>query len=286
MKEALYYLKLKDNKVQCILCPHQCIINNNKTGICNSRCNIDGILYAAAYKKISSIALDPIEKKPLYHFYPGKKILSIGSIGCNLKCVFCQNFEISQTDDTTILRDITSEKLLEIAFQYKDNIGIAFTYNEPLINIEFLLETAQLFLKNGLKNVLISNGIVNTQPLMDIIPYINAANIDLKGIRPDFYKNSCFGGNPEFVLKNIELLFKSNIVVEVTNLIVTGLNDDENDIKNLVNSIAEISKTIPLHFSRYYPHYKYNEVATPEKKIKFAYEYAKKKLDFVYLGNM
>jgi len=289
MQRAKYYTKNDDNSVNCLLCPIKCKIIENKTGFCSARTNKAGELYSLTYGRISGLAFDPIEKKPLYHFYPGKEILSIGSAGCNLKCVFCQNYDISQmrSDEySQNLQAATSEQLLEFALNRKNNIGIAYTYNEPLINFEFILDTAQLFKKNNLKNVLVSNGYINEAPLNELLPFIDAANIDLKGIGESFYKDNCKAGSPADILRSIEILFKNNIIIEVTNLIVTGLNDEQSQIRRLVDSVHSLSPDIPLHFSRYYPRYKYAAEQTAVETLNFAFDYAKTKQKYVYIGNI
>lgn len=285
MKEALYYRKLEDKKVQCLLCPHQCIISPNKRGLCGVRENVEGILYTLVYGKVSSIALDPIEKKPLYHFYPGSSILSIGTVGCNFKCPFCQNWSISQVSPEDIyLEDIDEETLLNIALRNK-SIGIAYTYNEPFIWYEFVLEVSKTFKKYGLKNVLVTNGFVEEEPFIEIASYIDAMNIDIKAIRESFYKNLCVG-SLKSVQKIIELAYKKGIHIELTNLIITGYNDSKEEIIALIDYVASLDPNIPLHFTRYFPAYKFTAPPTSLEILKFAYEEARKKLNFVYIGNV
>ncbi|MBP7652062.1 AmmeMemoRadiSam system radical SAM enzyme [Candidatus Dependentiae bacterium] len=286
MKKGKYYKPIENNQeIQCLLCPAKCFIKHGKTGFCRVRKNNSGILEPLTYGKISGMSLDPIEKKPMYHFFPGKQILSVGSIGCNLKCVFCQNFDISQNFNFSYLREVSKEQLLELAVSNENNIGIAFTYNEPLIGYEFVLDTSVYFRENGLKNVIVSNGIINREPMLELVSYIDGANIDLKGIDDEFYKNNCRAGNADTVLQTIEILYKNKVTVEVTNLIVTGLNDSIEKIKILVDSVSSISKDIPLHFSKYFPRYEYLKPATNEKILLSAYEYGKTKLNYVYVGN-
>lgn len=288
MKEAKYYkiINEKEKKLQCNLCPHNCLLRENEMGKCLARKNIDGKLYSLTYNVLSSVAIDPIEKKPLYHFYPGSVILSIGSFGCNFKCGFCQNWEISQTPaDENFTQKISSQQLLSIAKKYKNNIGIAYTYNEPLINFEFVLETAKLFHQEGYKNVLVTNGFINKEPLLELLPYIDAANIDLKSFNQNFYKKIC-DGNLNFVLQTIEIMFKENKHIELTTLIIPQYNDSEDEIRQIVNYVASLSKNIPLHFSRYYPMYKFKEEPTSIDTLIKHYELAKQKLHYVYLGNV
>lgn len=285
MEEALYYQKLEDRKVQCLLCPHYCVVLPSKRGLCGVRENNEGILYTLIYGKISSIALDPIEKKPLYHFYPGSSILSIGTVGCNFKCPFCQNWSISQVSPEDIyLEYIDKETLITLALKNK-SIGISYTYNEPFIWYEFVLDAAKLFKKYGLKNVLVTNGFVNEEPFLEIAPYIDAMNIDIKAIKEDFYNKLCVGSLKN-VQKIIELSYKKGIHIELTNLIITGYNDKKEDIIALINYVASLDPNIPLHFTRYFPAYKFTAPPTPLEILKFAYEEARKKLNFVYIGNV
>jgi len=287
MKEALYYSVIDKEKklVQCGLCPHTCKIQNNKTGICRVRKNIEGKLFAQTYGEFTSVNIDPIEKKPLYHFYPGSEILSVGTVGCNFRCLHCQNWEISQADIGEIpTRNFTPEDALNLSKKY-NSIGISYTYNEPLINYEWTLETAKIFQKEGLKNVLVTNGYINEQPWEEILPYIDAANIDVKSFRDDFYKKIC-GAKLSPVLKSVETMFKKGKHVEVTYLVITNQNDSQQEIEEFVEWLSSISPYIPLHFSRYFPQYKMKEPATPIKTMELAREIALKKMKYVYLGNV
>lgn len=285
MKQALFFKVLEGQKVKCLLCPHQCVILPNQRGICGVRENHEGILYSLIYGKISSIALDPIEKKPLYHFYPGSKILSIGTTGCNFKCPFCQNWSISQALPEEIhMQDMSSEKLLFLA-KREDSIGMAYTYNEPFIWYEFVYDTSKLMKENNLKNVLVTNGFVEEEPFLQLISFIDAMNIDIKSISEDFYKKLC-KGSLKNVQKIIELAINKGIHVELTNLIIPGFNDSKEEIVALIDWVASISKDIPLHFSRYFPAYNFTAPPTSFEIINFAYEEGKKKLNYVYKGNV
>ncbi|HPU08203.1 MAG TPA: AmmeMemoRadiSam system radical SAM enzyme, partial [Candidatus Atribacteria bacterium] len=204
MKVAHFFTNLENNRVQCLLCPHQCIIAEGRRGTCRVRKNEGGILYAQTYGKISSLALDPIEKKPLYHFYPGREILSVGSVGCNLHCSFCQNWSISQASPENFsLREANPEDLASLAHR-NGSIGLSYTYNEPFIWWEFVYDTAQLVQKKGLKNVLVTNGYVEEEPLRELLPWIDALNVDLKSMDDDFYRHYC-GGTLSPVLRTIEI---------------------------------------------------------------------------------
>lgn len=283
MKEALFYEKKDNQAVHCQLCPHSCLIKDGGVGICGVRQNQKGKLYSLIYGQITSMALDPIEKKPLYHFHPGEHILSIGTKGCNLCCSFCQNWTISK-DLAARTEEVISEFIIERAKQVK-SFGIAYTYNEPFIWYEFVLDTAKLAKKEGLCNVLVTNGFVNLEPLKQMLPYIDAMNIDIKSFEDSYYKKVC-GGKIIPVLETIKESVK-HCHVELTNLIIPTFNDSDDNFVKLVDWIYEnISDSVPLHFSRYFPCYKLNLPPTPVDTLKRAEEIAKKKLKFVYLGNI
>ncbi|HAM38219.1 MAG TPA: AmmeMemoRadiSam system radical SAM enzyme [Elusimicrobia bacterium] len=287
MKEALYYEVHNKEKEQlkCNLCPWYCIISKDKVGNCHIRKNIDNKLIALTYDKFTSISLDPIEKKPLYHYYPGKEILSFGTVGCNFHCQFCQNFEISQADfDENLLKYVTSSEAIRMAKQNK-SIGIAYTYNEPLINYEWLKDTAVEARKYGLKNILVSNGYINEEPFSNIVEYIDAANIDVKSFRDDFYKKYC-SGKLAPVLRTVEILVKKKKHIEITNLLIPGLNDSDENISDLVDWVSALGEEIPLHFSRYFPCYKLTVKPTPTPTLEKARKIALKKLKHVYIGNI
>jgi len=267
--------------VQCFLCPHQCVIKPGKEGICRNKKNMDGELFAHRYGKVSAIAMDPIEKKPLYHFYPGSQILSVGTVGCNFSCDFCQNYQLVEA--SVPVEEVTPEVLVSAAKKH-DSIGIAYTYNEPFISFEFVLDCAMLARKAGLKNVLVTNGFYNPEPLAELLPYIDAMNIDLKSIRPAYYKKYCHA-RLEPVLASIETAQKS-CLVELTNLVVTGLNDTDQDLSDLIDWVARLNPEIPLHFSSYRPMYKMSNPPTPIERLRRAYELAQEKLKWVYVGNV
>lgn len=288
MKKALFFDKLKQRKLQCTLCPHWCIILPDQRGKCQVRKNVEGDLFSENYERLCSVALDPIEKKPLYHYYPGKNILSIGSVGCNLKCKFCQNFEISQSnvDESPYLKSYTSEEIIQFAKHEKNNIGIAYTYNEPIVCIEFVLETAKLAHENNLKNVFVTNGFINPKPLEKLMPFIDAFSIDLKGFTESYYKNMC-ASNLKDVLKAIKQIKRSGKHIELTNLVVTDVNDHESDFLDMIQWIvSELGKDTVLHVSRYFPMFKFKNLPTSHSKLKMLYSIAKRHLDFVYIGNV
>lgn len=285
MKEALYYGKLEDGRVQCFLCPNLCLITSGNRGVCGVRENKNGILYSLNYNLISSIALDPIEKKPLYHFHPGKLILSVGTLGCNFKCPFCQNWNISQVSPEELkLEKIDSHRLISLAKSYK-SFGIAYTYNEPFIWYEFVLETSKIAKEEGLDNVLVTNGYIEEKPFLELAPYISAMNIDLKAFTKEFYSKLC-KGKLDAVLNTIYLAYKRNIHVELTTLIIPTWNDGEDEIEGLVDWVASMDKNIPLHFSRYFPAYRFDLPPTPIETLLKAYSIGKGKLNYIYLGNV
>lgn len=283
MKEALYYEKLEGEMVHCHLCPVECVIAPGRHGACGVRLNKDGILVSEIYGKVTSIALDPIEKKPLYHYHPGEFILSLGTKGCNFHCDFCQNWQISQ-DMGTPTEDITSEEVIAKAKEC-GSFGIAYTYNEPFIWYEFVLETAKLAKKSGLENVLVTNGYVNMKPLEEMLPYIDAMNIDLKAFNDDFYRKTCKGSLAP-VLETIKRASR-DCHVELTTLVIPTLNDSEEEMKKEVEWICEnVGPKTPLHLSRYFPCYRMKIPPTPEETMKRLERIARQSLEYVYLGNI
>lgn len=278
----------KSGKLQCFLCPHNCVINTEKLGVCRARKNIDGKLYSLNYGNITSIALDPIEKKPLYRFHPGKLILSVGSFGCNLKCSFCQNWTIAHDAPDTV--EITPQQLVRKAEEYipQGNIGIAYTYNEPLIWYEFVYETSRLAKEKSRKdlvNVLVTNGFINIKPLEDLLPFIDAMNIDVKAFNNSFYKDIC-KGSLDNVRETVEIA-SNRCHVEVTTLVVPGFNDSIQEIEDMARWLASVSPEIPLHLSRFFPNYKmYDIPPTPIETLEHARDRAMKYLKYVYLGNV
>ncbi|MCS7258212.1 MAG: AmmeMemoRadiSam system radical SAM enzyme [candidate division WOR-3 bacterium] len=284
MVEARYYrttIKNERSVIICELCPNFCEISEGKVGRCLGRKNINGKLYAINYGEIVSIAMDPIEKKPLYHFYPGAPIFSVATFGCNLRCPFCQNWEISQVQAPS--EYYSPENLVKLALTYP-TIGIAYTFSEPLVWFEYLLDTMKIARRAGLKNVLVTNGMINPEPLEELLPYVDAMNIDLKSIRDDFYTKFVLGNLD--VVKNTIIKAKANCHVELTNLIIPTKNDSKEDIEALVDFCASLGRDTVLHFTRYFPHHKFRVHYTPESTLLEALQIARKKLDFVYLGNI
>jgi len=288
LKEALYYKKLESKKVRCELCPHRCIIENGKIGICNVRKNIDGSLYSLVYGKVSAIAMDPIEKKPLFHFHPGTWIFSISTVGCNLKCKHCQNWEISQaTIDNLPLRHMSPEDVVKLALE-EGSSGIAWTYNEPTIWFEFNLETSKIAKDKGLYGVYVTNGYINEDPLKEISKYIDAMNIDVKGFTEDFYRK-IVSGKLEPVLETVKRAKDLGVHVEITYLIIPTLNDNTEEIRKFSKWAFDVfGENAIVHFSRFHPDYMLSNLyETPMKTMLSAYEIAKEEgINFVYLGNV
>lgn len=287
-KEAMFYEKQQSGRVHCFLCPHNCNIPLDGMGICGVRKNTAGTLYSLNYEQVSSLAIDPIEKKPLRNFHPGSYILSVGSFGCNFKCPFCQNHSIARIcgDEVDTTR-IKSADLVAKAIDLKSqgNIGIAYTYNEPSIWYEYVYETAKLAKEEGLLNVLVTNGYISPKPLAQILPYIDAMNIDLKGFTEGFYKEIVKGGLQE-VKATIEQSAKK-CHVEITTLVIPGLNDCKDEITEMSKWLSTISPDLPLHLSRYFP--KYEMTDKPPTSVQTLTELestARKYLNYVYLGNV
>ena len=288
MHEAQFYTKLENNVVRCSLCPWNCELKPNQIGVCKVRSNENGTLFTHVYNKVAAFGIDPIEKKPLYHFHPGKNILSIGEVGCNLHCSFCQNHRISQcfASDFNGFYQFNTKQIVEKAMQTHNNIGVAYTYNEPFTFYEFMFETAKLAHENGLKNVVVSNGYINPDPLKNLIPFIDAFNIDLKAFTEEFYINQT-KGKLKLVLETLEIIAKSVSHLEITNLVIPGLNDDENLFEKMAKWVAEnLGNEIPFHLSRYFPQYKISLPATSTDKLETLYNLAKLHLKHVYLGNV
>jgi pyruvate formate lyase activating enzyme len=281
MKQAMYY-KADGDAVRCFLCPHNCLIKPGRTGLCRVRRNEGGVLYSMNYGRVTAFHIDPIEKKPLYHFYPGSRILSVGSFGCNLKCSFCQNYSIAHGTPDWV--EMSPRDLAGRAKSFGDNLGIAYTYNEPSIWYEYVLDTARLVKEKGLKNVLVTNGYIGAEALRELLPLIDAANIDVKAFSDGFYSSIC-SGRLSPVLETVEAM-AGHCHVEVTTLVVEGLNSEPGEIDALARWLAGIDRKIPLHLSRYYPAYHMDNPPTPLRVLEAAGEAAKKHLDYVYIGNV
>ncbi len=283
--EAKYWKPLDNNRVRCLLCPRQCVIAEGKRGFCRVRSNQGGRLVATGYGEVVSVANDPIEKKPLYHFYPGSYIISLACNGCNLGCLHCQNYQISQFDCPT--QYISPEELVGLAKRYRSK-GICFTYTEPLVWFEYLIDVAKLAKAEGLPIVLVTNGQINEEPLRELLPFVDAMNIDLKAITQKFYRDVCAGGSLEATKNTIKEAFNAGVHVEVTNLIIPTLNDSEQEIEELVEFLAGVSVEIPLHFTRFYPHYRMSHLPpTPVETLLMARRKALERgMRYVYIGNV
>lgn len=284
MREAEFYQKLSEGAVNCELCPHHCQIKEGKSGICGIRENQGGRLLLPEYGKITSLALDPIEKKPLYHFFPGEKVLSIGFKGCSFRCFFCQNWNISQEHQDIESFSIEIKDLISKT-RNSGSLGIAYTYSEPLVHLEFLLDCATAFKEAGLKNIIVSNGFLNPEPAEKLIPLIDAINIDLKSFSEDFYRESA-GGSLQPVKDFIKQVFEHKVHLEITSLIIPGKNDSAEEIEQIAGFIAQMDKNIALHLSAYRPAYKSEIPATSSRDLIALSERAREKLNFVYTGNL
>lgn len=284
MREALFYEKLDNGRVRCGLCPHRCVLEADRLGRCRARVNRAGVLHAQGYGQVSSLALDPIEKKPLYHFHPGSLILSLGGYGCNMRCPFCQNYQLSA--EQPACRYMAPQEIADMALELapRGNIGVAYTYNEPLISYEYLRDCADLVRQAGLKNVVVTNGLIKTAPLRELLPRLDAMNIDLKCFDPSAYRT--LGGDLDTVKEAIALS-AAHCHVEVTTLVVPGFNDAPAAMHAQCAWLAEIDERIPLHLSRFFPRYQLTDrgptpLATLEELVAIARGY----LEHVHPGNV
>ncbi len=288
LKEALYYEKLDNKLVQCHLCPRNCPIPAGKRGFCQVRENRDGTLYTLSYAKPVAMHIDPIEKKPLFHFLPSTTAFSLATAGCNLQCKFCQNWEISQRRPEEVNYIYLEPKELIDKVKASGSPTVAYTYSEPTIFYEYMLETAKLAKEQGIRNIMHSNGYINEKPLRELAKYLDAANIDLKGFSDEYYQKLC-SGTLEPVLKSLKILREEGVHIEITTLILPGFNDDENNIRKMCLWIKEnLGPQTPLHFSRFFPMYKLlalnpTPVQTLEKARNIALECG---LKYVYIGNV
>lgn len=273
-------------KALCELCFHHCALDEGQTGLCRARACQDGKIVSLNYGKLTSLALDPIEKKPLRRFHPGSLILSVGSFGCNMRCPFCQNHEISMAGDSGIPTvEVSPEQLAAQAAELvpHGSIGVAYTYNEPLTGYEYVRDCAALVHEQGMVNVLVTNGTVEEEPWRALLPLVDAANIDLKGFTPSWYRR--LGGDLETVKRSI-VLAAERCHVEVTTLLIPGENDSEEEIRELARWLASISSEIPLHLSRFFPRYRMlDRPPTPVEQVSRLAETARRYLSYVYTGN-
>ena len=286
--ECRYYKKSDDGRIECQLCPHHCRMADGKTGLCRSRKNKGGVLVSEVYGKPCSLAIDPIEKKPLYHFHPGTTCLSMACTGCNFRCLNCQNYEISQVPPSEVEHyDLSPEAVVELCLKHHCP-GIAYTYTEPLTYLEYITDTARLAHKAGLWNILVTAGYVCQEPLNDLLPHLDAANIDLKSFSDDIYMKVS-GGHLQPVLDTILAMHGAGVWIELTNLVIPGVNDDRQMIRKMCRWIAANGLSDnPLHFSRFFPRYKMRNIPpTPLQTLKEAEQIALKEgIKYVYLGNV
>ena len=277
---------LQKREAVCPVCPHHCLLAEGQTGFCRARQNREGKIVSINYGKLTALMPDPIEKKPLRRFFPGSRILSVGSFGCNLTCPFCQNHEISMADSgQAYFQEVTPEALAGLAQEYRScgNIGVAFTYNEPLVGYEFVRDTARLVRERGMKNVLVTNGCVKLPVLEELLPYVDAMNIDLKGFTDAWYER--LGGNLETVKRFIARA-ALDCHVELTTLIVPGENDSEEEMEQEARWIASLDPEIPLHVTRFFPRYRMaDQEPTPVERVYRLRDTAARWLRHVYVGN-
>ncbi|MBN1593584.1 MAG: AmmeMemoRadiSam system radical SAM enzyme [Candidatus Coatesbacteria bacterium] len=279
----MFYETLDDKKVRCNLCPQLCTLGPGQNGICRGRMNKDGKLVALTYAETISLSNDPVEKKPLYHFYPGKYLLSMGPNACNLKCQHCQNWEVSQTKVRT--SRISPEQAVEFAQSTRNCVGLSFTYTEPLMWYEYVLETAKIARSKGVKITLVTNGFINPTPAEKLLPLVDAINLDIKSMDDDFYRKVC-GAKLQPVL-DFAKQAKPMTMLEITNLLIPGHNDRSDQVQMLVDWVHDnLGPNTPLHFSRYFPRYKMTSPATPIETLLKARKMATEKLKFVYVGNV
>lgn len=288
LKEAAYYETLAGGATQCNLCPNHCLLAEGQTGLCKVRQNIGGKLYNLAYGKVVSVHLDPIEKKPFFHFLPGSKSYSLATAGCNLRCLYCQNWEIAQNFPEDVKSEsMTAEEVVRQALQ-SNSQSIALTYSEPIAFYEYMLDIARTAKEKGLKVVVVSNGYINQEPLKELLKYIDAIKIDLKGFDEEFYQKF-IGGHLQPVLDNLKTIKQSGVWLEIVNLLIPGENDSEEEIRAMSQWIKEnLGEEVPLHFSRFYPMYKLQNLPpTPEETVIRAFQIAKETgLKYVYTGNI
>lgn len=288
MYEAKYFQVVSKDTIRCNLCPHYCVLAQEERGKCGVRKNSEGKLIAENYGVVSSVHLDPIEKKPLYHYFPGASILSVGSVGCNLSCSFCQNCDISQTtvDDYPWLQYHSVDQVLSYNDKYSENLGIAYTYNEPTVYFEFMLDLALEVKKQGLKNVMVSNGYIAGDPLNQVLELIDAFNIDLKAFNNTFYKEFA-DARLKPVKENLIKIRKAGKHLEITNLVIPTLNDNVDEFLEMVKWIkGELGPETILHLSKYFPAYRLQYPPTPNETIVELFEISKSYLPYTYTGNM
>ena len=286
---ASYWNKVKDRIVQCVLCPRKCIIDNGQRGLCTVRVNRDGTLYTLGYGNPVAVHIDPIEKKPFFNVLPGENAFSIAVAGCNMRCLFCQNWQISQArPDEVAAYDMPPEMVVSEAI--KNNCPfIVYTYTEPTVFYEYMLDISKLARSRGLRNGMHTCGYINEKPLKELLKYMDAVNVDLKGFNEEFYRKMGAFASLEPVLNTLKTVKREGVWLEITNLIIPGLNDDPKEIKRMCEWIrGELGPDTPIHFSRFMPSFKLQNLPpTPVSKLEEAYKIAKDTgLEYVYIGNV
>ncbi|KXB05118.1 radical SAM protein [candidate division MSBL1 archaeon SCGC-AAA261O19] len=288
-KPAKYWEEMPDNNVRCTLCPRKCVITPGKIGYCQARKNENGELFTMVYGEATSLTPDPIEKKPLYHFYPGTRVFSMSTAGCNFECKHCQNWTISQSSVEEIgTEQVTPEQVVEYT-QRSDSQGVAYTYGEPAIWFEFCLDAAKLVHKAGLYNVYVTNGYMELDAWKEIKPYLDAMNVDVKAFDDEFYQKVCGAPSVQPVLDTCEWAVENGVHLEVTNLVIPGENDDPEQIRELCQWVAnDLNPSVPIHFSRFHPMYKMmDKSSTPVETLEKALKIAKEEgLKHIYIGNV
>jgi pyruvate formate lyase activating enzyme len=282
-----YSVQLDESKTSCLLCPRKCIISSGEAGFCRIRINREGKIINEAYRLYSGVSFDPIEKKPLYHYYPGSTILSVGSVGCNMHCQWCQNCEISQTGITGSreLLKLSPNDLLKMAFRDSRNIGIAYTYNEPTINFETIIEVGPLFRQEGLKNVFVTNAFISDAVLMEYLKFADAFNVDVKVFDKKTHIKFT-GATLEPILSNLIAIKTAGCHLELTYLLIPEVNDDVESFKEFINWInIKLGLDTVFHISRYFPRYNFSNPPTSHDLLEKFYAIAHEKLNFVYIGN-
>ncbi len=287
-KKALHWVKLNDKKVRCTLCPHYCILSDGERGKCRTRENLNGTLYSLSYNHPVSINIDPIEKKPFFHFLPGSLSFSIATAGCPLRCKYCQNWTISQSYPEELKSYFfTPYDIVNLSKKYKTPT-IAFTYSEPVAFYEYMFEISKIAKPRGIKPIAITSGFFSPKSIVQILQYLSAVKVDLKSFSNSFYEK-IVGGKLKPVLRTIEIIKKSGVWLEIVYLIIPTLNDSEKEIRELSKWIVKnIGNSVPIHFSRFFPQYKMKNLPpTPIKTLERAYSIAKEEgLKFVYIGNV
>lgn len=289
MKEAMLYEKLSEHRVKCNLCNHRCLIGEGKRGICAVRENREGTLYTLVYRRLISRNVDPIEKKPLFHFSPGSRSFSIATVGCNFRCDFCQNYEISQMpreENQITGQDVSPEEIVAGA-KKAGCTTIAYTYTEPTIYFEYAYDIAWRASQEGLKNIFVTNGYMTEEALRTLHPHLHGANVDLKAFREEFYQKRC-GSKLEGVLESLKVMKELGVWVEITTLIIPGLNDSESELRDLAQFIVSLGKEVPWHISRFHPMYKMlDRSPTSVKVLQRAQKIGMDAgLRYVYTGNV